>query len=486
MNRETMNSGTVEKLAFICEAQSRADSPRYERLKFRGFCSAGYQPAMESRCETRLFQQPQDLHNIHRPGAFRKARSGGSRGAVLIVTLWIVLGISAMVLVFARSMMVELSASANQVAALQADAVAKGALQYVIAQLDNTTGTPPDPTVVPFEAISIGADATTGTGSVSASPNGYFWVLRPPGDTETGTCFGLVDEASKLNLNSATVDMLMNLPNMSSDIAASIVNWRSPPGTVSAGGAESDYYLSLSDPYSCKNSPFETVEELLLVEGATPQLLYGDDTNRNGVLDAGEFSSTLGVSGSSVALGTGSVDGGWNSDVTVYSSEPASTPSRTGGGGAGSGAGARAAAQPPRLGLINVNTAPQAVLQCLPGLDSSDVAALMAYRSTSGADLTSIAWVAQAIPRTKAAPLANYITVRSYQYSADILAVSGNGRAFRRYRAVVDASASPPAVVYWKDMTYLGWPLDPTILTTLRSGTGLTSATAVTTGVSAK
>jgi uncharacterized protein YqjF (DUF2071 family) len=37
-------------------------------------------------------------------------------------------------------------------------------------------------------------------------------------------------------------------------------------------------------------------------------------------------------------------------------------------------------------------------------------------------------------------------------------------------------------VLYWKDLTYLGWPLDPTILTSLRSGTGLTSGTASATG----
>jgi DNA uptake protein ComE-like DNA-binding protein len=422
-----------------------------------------------------------DLHKTHRPGAFRKARSRTSRGAVMMVTLWIVLGIAALALVFARTVTVELFASANQVAALQADAVAKGALQYVLAQLDGSNGAPPDPSTVPFEAISIGSGISSSNGTVSAIPTGYFWILRPPGDSETGYCFGLVDEASKLNINSATVDMLMNLPNMTSDVAASIVNWRSPPGTVAAGGAESDYYLSLPDPYSCKNSPFETVEELLLVAGVTPQLLYGDDANRNGILDAGEFNSTLGVSGSNVAIGTGSADGGWNNDVTVYSSEPASSSGRS-GAGTGGGAGARQ----PRVGLINVNTARQVVLQCLPGLDQSDVAALIAYRSNTGADLSSIAWVAQAIPRAKATPLANLITVRSYQYSADIVAVSGNGRAYRRYRAIVNASVSPPAVVYWKDLTYLGWPLDPSILTTLRSGTGLTSATTVTTGGNAK
>ena len=247
--------------------------------------------------------------NLNRAGAFRKPCPGHgrrARGAVMIVTLWIVLGISALVLIFARSVAVELFASANQAAALQADAVAKGALQYVIAQLDGANGAIPDSTEFPCEAVSVGS--------------GYFWILRPPGDNETGYCFGLVDEASKLSLNSATADMLMALPNMTVDIADAIVNWRSTSSAGGTGGADSSYYLSLAEPYDCKHSPFETVEEMLLVEGVTPELLYGDDANRNGVLDPSEFNTTLGVTGSSLASGT-AVNQGWNTEVTCYSTE---------------------------------------------------------------------------------------------------------------------------------------------------------------------
>ncbi len=42
-------------------------------------------------------------------------------------------------------------------------------------------------------------------------------------------------------------------------------------------GAESSYYLSLDKPYACKNGPVEFVEELLLVKGFTPELLWGTD-----------------------------------------------------------------------------------------------------------------------------------------------------------------------------------------------------------------
>ena len=121
-------------------------------------------------------------------------------------------------------------------------------------------------------------------------------------------------------------------------------------------------------------------------------------------------------------------------------------------------------------GLVNVNTAPRPVLSCLPGLEPGDVDALLAKRSASNADLTSIAWVAEALPREKAVAIGGNLTVRSFQFSADIAAVSGNGRAFRRYRAVLDAGSSPPRVLSWQDLTALGWPLGPEILAAMRTG----------------
>jgi general secretion pathway protein K len=40
-------------------------------------------------------------------------------------------------------------------------------------------------------------------------------------------------------------------------------------------GAESNYYRDLVEPYRCKNAPFETLRELLLVKGMTETVFYG-------------------------------------------------------------------------------------------------------------------------------------------------------------------------------------------------------------------
>ena len=124
-------------------------------------------------------------------------------------------------------------------------------------------------------------------------------------------------------------------------------------------------------------------------------------------------------------------------------------------------------------GLINVNTASKEVLMCLPGLEEKDAEALIEHRKKSGTDLSSIAWVVDALDQDKAVAIGSYITAKSVQYSVDVVAVSGNGRAFRRAKAVLDPTQSTKKMMYWKSMTYLGWPLDREILTTLRSGESL-------------
>jgi hypothetical protein len=106
----------------------------------------------------------------------------------------------------------------------------------------------------------------------------------------------------------------------------------------------------------------------------------------------------------------------------------------------------------------------------LPDLDDSDAAALVSKRADPTTSAASLAWIAEALAPEKAVSVGDMVTTRSFQYAADILAVSGDGRAFKRYRAVIDTRASPPKVVYWKDLTALGWPLSEELRKSLRQG----------------
>ena len=187
----------------------------------------------------------------------RDARSRSqfrSAASVLVVVLWITAGLTALILYFAASMGLELRASANRASDMAAGQAVEGAARY--------------------EALTIGESRV--------------WILgRNPAASETGlnqVVFNLQDESGKLNLNRANSNALSMLPGMTTELAASVVDWRSTNGSMSLG------YASLG--YQAKWSPFETVDELRLVEGITLDHLFGDDRNLNGILDPEERSLT--------------------------------------------------------------------------------------------------------------------------------------------------------------------------------------------------
>ena len=91
----------------------------------------------------------------------------------------------------------------------------------------------------------------------------------------------------------------------------SIMDWRDPDDLHRLNGAENDYYMGQSPPYRCKNGPLDSLEELLLVRGVTPELLFGTDRNRNGAPDPGEGDDGSGTPG----------DRGWSAYLTVYTRE---------------------------------------------------------------------------------------------------------------------------------------------------------------------
>ena len=92
-------------------------------------------------------------------------------------------------------------------------------------------------------------------------------------------------------------NMLLSLPGMTQDVADAILDWLDEDEEPRAYGAEfSDYYSQLQPAYKPANGPIQSIEQLLLVRGVTPQLLFGYDENRNGVLDASEASNlALGI-----------------------------------------------------------------------------------------------------------------------------------------------------------------------------------------------
>src|ERR1039457_6026180 len=116
---------------------------------------------------------------------------------------------------------------------------------------------------------------------------GVFSVIhRGRSDEGGGIIFGVSDEESRLNVNTATADELAKLQNMTPDVATAIVNWRGGDHTTMA--AEAQYYGELQPPYQPRLGPYQTVRELLMVRGVAPDLLLGRDVHQNGMLAMGE------------------------------------------------------------------------------------------------------------------------------------------------------------------------------------------------------
>ncbi len=131
-------------------------------------------------------------------------------------------------------------------------------------------------------------------------------------------CVPVTDEESKININQTTAEILIRLlrtvPGLSKDnaeeIAYNILDWMDSDSAFGHPkyGAETSYYEGLDKPYSAKDAPFETIDELLLVKGITPEIfekirpgitVYGSGTVNINTANA-QVLSALGFSSDSI------------------------------------------------------------------------------------------------------------------------------------------------------------------------------------------
>jgi general secretion pathway protein K len=146
----------------------------------------------------------------------------------------------------------------------------------------------------------------------------------------------IIDESGKISLNGLTDSSGIILKNLlinqgtssehADTIVDSILDWKDADDLHRLSGAESDYYLSLAKPYKARNAAFETLEELILVKGITPEILYGTD-GAKGII----------------------------SFLTIHG----------------------------KTGKVNINAAPNEVLSALPGIDTATVERIIEFRGSS-------------------------------------------------------------------------------------------------------
>ena len=174
-------------------------------------------------------------------------------------------------------------------------------------------------------------------------------------EVPTGRLPGPADAHAKININTATREDLLLLPDMDESIADAILDWIDRDDDTREFGAESGQYLGMRYPYLPRNAPFRSIQELELVVGVRPEFVRGEDWNLNGVLDPNEDDGDASWPPDNA---DGKLDAGWSGWLTAES--------EYGPGWALSGQ--------PRLDLTSAN---ETDLQNRLGVDASQAQAIL-------------------------------------------------------------------------------------------------------------
>jgi general secretion pathway protein K len=177
-------------------------------------------------------------------------------------------------------------------------------------------------------------------------------------------------------------------------IIAALIDWLDADDEVTGfGGAENSYYQALEKPYSCRNGPIESLEELLYIKGIDRKLFYGTEERP-----------------------------GLSRFVTPYGND----------------------------GKVNLNTAEPLVLRALAEPIDKDLAEeMVAYREDEDNDLTKINWYKSvpSFPGDVEIP-AELLTVQSSYF--EIRARAYLGTMNRTVTGVIRRDEGSTAVVAWK------------------------------------
>jgi DNA uptake protein ComE-like DNA-binding protein len=175
---------------------------------------------------------------------------------------------------------------------------------------------------------------------------GRFSILSPAqvDGVYSGFRFGLENESAKLNVNTLLGEgaaeeantRLMALPGMTLEVADAILDWLDADDEPRSAGAEAEAYAQLTPPYKPRNGPIADLDELLMVRGVTPELLYGLDQNRNLLVNDVETPRGMLLEFDNA---DGLLDRGWSAYLTTTSVE-AMQPAASAASGASTAAGA--------------------------------------------------------------------------------------------------------------------------------------------------
>ena len=234
----------------------------------------------------------------------------------------------------------------------------------------------------------------------------------------------IIELESKINVNRADTPLIQQVlttmgvdANAMSVVADSIQDWVDTDDATRPAGAESDYYQGLTPPYYAKNAPIDDISELLFIKGVTLPMYWG-----------GSSTNHAGAAFQHHHLGFGNAPG--EEPDYPFGLQDVFTPFST--------------------GQVNVNTADENVLQCIPGMDTTSVANILKFRSGEGGDdgsmaVKNLAQLGAVVTQPAMAQINRYCTVRGSTY--EVHATAQIGEYKREYVAILFRNGNNVQVV---------------------------------------
>ncbi len=218
------------------------------------------------------------------PGTGQSAR-GGREGAALIVSVWVILILTLLISSMAFDMQVEANVAAFQRKRTKSQYLARAGMEWTMAVLSRKVTETMDEELV----LEPNQDEQLVVASINLSRGvGVAGIEKTLGDGKF--IIDIVPEESRRNVNTLSEEDWEEILDQAgventrwSDLIHCFMDWIDEDDNYRLHGAESDDVFYKSAKYEVKNAPLDTVDELLMIKGFEPALLYGgpsqDDEN---------------------------------------------------------------------------------------------------------------------------------------------------------------------------------------------------------------
>lgn len=378
------------------------------------------------------------------------------RGSALVVTLWVLAALIILAAGLGLTARTEIRIARNYTERIKCRWAARAAIEAALLRLK--------------EADDLSLSVLTGgeNGVVLTSEELELNM------GEAGFTIVIEDESGRVNVNTASAEMLENIFG-DSEAADSIIDWRDADDISRASGAETEYYSTLERPYRARNASLLAVGELHLIKGI-PERLSSSTNNTTGLVPIEIFTvysrdrniNAAGQKRVNILAAERNTLTALLSDI-LDDSKINALMQFISAGNLREVADIVGVAELSREdikgiydrltlsnaeeieGLININTVSAAVLAAVPGLDEGMAERIIAYRTENGPfnDVGALLDISD-IPLAVFREIAPLFTARSSIYRLTASGFIRDGRPFI-ITCVVDMDGGTPRILYWQE-----------------------------------